>query len=1102
MRLRHVLVSSALLALVSSAASAAGTRLLRFPDVCGQRVVFTYAGDLWTVPTEGGTAIRITAGPGLERSARFSPDCSTIAFTGEYGGGDQVFTVPAGGGEPAQLTFYPAIGPLPQRWGYDNQVYGWTPDGSKVLFRSWRDARNESSPRLYTVAASGGLPVALPMPVAGVGRYSPDGKQLVYSPKFRDFRDWDRYVGGWAQDLFIYDFAGRKATNITNDRNTDRDPVWIGNAIYFLSDRDNHLNLYRYDTAGGKTTQLTHYKDDARWASGDAAGRIVYEVGGTLHLYDTRSNADHALDISVPSDKVATRAHQQSVKKYVEDFALSGNGKRALFVARGDVFSVPLEHGITLDLTHTPGAHEREASFSRDGRRIAYISDQSGEEQIWVRDADGSNARQLTHGNMGRLWHPLWSPDGKHIAFTDKDSRIRIVATSGGQSRIVADDVNVNRGDYAWSAGGHYLAYTLTNPDNRLPQVHIYDLASGKSARIDDSIFDSAAPAFSPDGKYLYFLADREWAPQLSGIEWNFAASRSTGIYAVALRPDVENPFAPRNDTAVGGDDDKHSGKGGSGHGDKDKQTPEPSAVNDHIDFQGLAGRMVRAPIPADNIRGLTVTPKALVYVVHGAPYYGRSPARKPTVMAWSFKQRKADTVYEGSRGFDVSADGGTLLVHGKKGYQRIDLTEHKPKPKSVSLDGLTMRVEPKAEYVEIFNEVWRRYRDYFFAPNMNGYDWEALRAKYQPLLADVGDRTDLNYVLGQMIAELSNSHTYVSGGDLGLPDKPDVGLLGARFELDAASGRYRIARIMQGENDEPRYRSPLTELGVDVREGDYVLAINGKPLKAPASPYQLLRIAPDQLVQLLVNSRPTTQGARTVLVKPIDDEQPLIYYAWVKHNRDYVAKASGGTIGYLHLPDMGADGIREFIKWYYPQIHKQGLVIDVRDNGGGNVSSMILERLSRKLLGVTYMRGSDLTGTYPSETFIGHMAALCNGTTASDGDIFSAMFKRANLGPLIGTRTWGGVVGIGGLGSLIDGGTVFVPQFFAAARPTGEYAIEGEGVEPDIVVHNDVADLLAGRDPQLDRAIAEVQKAIKAQPVALPKRPPPPVKAPPGMRP
>ena len=1092
----------AALAVAAAASSAdAETRLLRFPDICNDRIVFTYGGDLWTVSAQGGTAIRLTAGPGLEQSAKFSPDCRQIAFTGEYSGDDQVYVMPAGGGVPTQLTYYPALGPLPQRWGFDNQVYGWTPDGSRVLFRSYIDSHALDQPRLFTVSKDGGLPEVLPMPLAGVGQYSPDGKQLVYSPLFRDFRTWDRYQGGWAQDLYIFDMATQQGRNITNNPRTDRDPVWIGNAIYFISDRDDVNNLYRYDIAGGQTTQLTrHRKFDARWASGDRAGHIVYEYGGVLRVYDTNSSQDRELVIDVPTDGVRTRPEHISVADKVEQFGLSPHGERAVFTARGDLFSVPMDKGITRNLTHSSDAHEREAAWSPDGRRIAYISDASGNEAVWVRDADGNAARQITHEVYGRLYAPRWSPDGKRIAFSDSANRVQVADVGSGKVTTLATDPFGLTRDYVWSAKGGYLAYTL-NQDNAQPSIFVWSVADAKSVRVTDPLFGEFSPAFSPDGKFLYFLGAREWAPQISAVEWNYAANRDIGVYALTLQKDGPSPFPVQNDEPKVKDEDTKGKDDNDKKDNKDKKKEKGKEIDEHIDFDGLAARLTRAPIDYDNIGSLAVTDKAIIYSLTDAFYYGRPGRFKPQIHVFDIKDRKDKTLAQDVDDAALSDDGSKLLVRHGMSFKIYDTGGEAKDAKPVSTAGLVMTRDPRQEFAEIFREVWRRYRDYFYASNMNGYDWKALRAKYEPQLKWVGDRSDLNYLLGQMVAELSNSHSYVSGGDLGLPKKPNVGLLGARFELDKAAGRYRISSIMAGENDEDRYRSPLTEVGIDVHVGDYIVSIDGQQLRASDNPYHLLQIAPGQPVELRVSAKADGSDARTVLVKPISSESDLKYLAWVEHNRRYVDDKTGGKVGYIYIPDMGADGIREFIKWYYPQIRKQGLIVDVRNNGGGNVSSWIIERLSRKVLGTNFDRNASATGTYPPQAFYGYMAALTNESTASDGDIFAYMFKQAHLGPTIGKRTWGGVVGISDYGPLIDGGNVEVPEFVAIADLNGHYHVEGQGVKPDIEVDNDVFSTIHGKDPQLDRGIAELMAKIRENPLALPKRQADPVKAPADMR-
>ncbi len=1078
----------------------ASTKLLRFPDIHGDKVVFCYGGDLWTAPSTGGTAVRLTAHPGLELFPKFSPDGKWIAFTGQYDGDEQVYVIPSTGGVPRQLTFYPAWGPLPARWGYDNQVYGWTNDGKAVLFRSLRDGWELTLSRLYTVPLDGGQEEPLPMPVSGAGDFSPDGTKVVYSPLVRDFRTWKRYEGGWAQDLYIFDLASHAQENITSNPRTDRDPMWIGGKIYFASDRDGHLNLYSYDPASKATAELTHEtKYDVRWPSKGEAGEIVYELNGELRVFDTRTGQSRAIPITVPDDGLNTRPSRVSASDQIEGFGLSPKGERALFWARGDVFTAPIEKGNTRDLTRTPGAHEKWAAWSPDGSRIAYISDQSGEEEIWVTAQDGdSSAQQLTSGGQAMRYRPLWSPDGKRIAFSDKDGKLWVLTVLDKKLESIAQDGTGNLFDYTWSPDSAYLAFSVSHP-NGLRSLVVWSAADGKSHDVSREPFNSYAPAWDPSGEHLYYLADREFAPLISQLEFNYAVDRPTSILALTLRQDGKSPFPPQSDEVeikkaesakgeAAAKDEKKDGK-------KEEKKPEaPKPVK--IDWTGLADRVTRVPLEADNYFGLNVTKDGLVYMTSGGFFYGREVERKPVLHFYAFKDRKESDIASEVDDFALSADGAKVLVQQKRAYNLYEVKAGGGEKKSVATAGLVVDRVPREEWREVFDEVWRRYRDFFYVKNMHGYDWAGLRDQYKALLPYVAHRSDLNYVLGEMVAELDVSHAYIVGGDWYQPERPKVALPGARFALDKASGRYRIAEIFRGENDEERYRAPLTEVGVAAKEGDYVLAIDGVDLPANENPYRLLRGKLGGTVELLLNDKPSREGARKVTFKPIGEEHSLLYDAWVRHNREKVAALSGGKLGYLHIPDMGDDGIREFIKWFYPQIRKQGLVVDARYNGGGNVSQMLIERLQRKLLSVDFSRNVQWPGTYPSAVFVGPMAALINETTASDGDIFGAMFKQAKLGKVYGKRSWGGVVGISGHGPLIDGGQVFVPEG-ATASTDGRYIIENHGVDPDVVVENEAKDVLEGKDPQLERAVADLLQEIAAHPQGLPQRPADPVKTP-----
>jgi tricorn protease len=1072
------------------------TKLLRFPDVYGDKVVFTYGGDLWLASTSGGLATRLTAHPGLELFAKFSPDGKWIAFTGQYDGDEQVYVIPVTGGIPKQLTYYPTRGPLPPRWGYDDQVYGWTSDGKSVLFRSLRDHFDLGGNQLYTVPVEGGLPKALPMPFSGAGDFSPDGTKVVYSPLFRDFRTWKRYSGGWAQQLYIFDLKTHAAEKITDDPRSHRDPMWIGSKIYYASDKDDTLNLYVYDPATKKTEQVTHStKWDLRWPSTDHKDQIVFEMDGELNILDTRTGQSKHISIEVPTDALAMRPSRVSAARAIEGFSLSPKGERAVIVARGDVFSVPIEKGPTRNLTNSSNAHDKWGRWSPDGAKIAYISDSDGEDEVYLVNQDGAGKpAQLTHGFKAMLYAPEWAPDGKRIAFSDKDAKLYVLALDDKKVVQIAQDPRGELRDYVWSADGGHIAFTLGNA-NDFRSVYIWSVADGQVHRVTSEFFDAEEPAWDTEGNYLDYTSAREYAPQLSQIEFNYASNRSHGIFAVALRKDVKNPFPPESDeVTIGKEGEKPAGSDKTRPEEK-KEEKKKEYIN--IDFDGLADRVTRVPLDADNYRGLVVTKDYLVYAKLGAPFYGRDSFPPAGLYLFAFKDRKESQLAEKIRGYTVSADGKKVLVRDEQGFKLYDVKpEGKGNPKTVSAEGLMVDRVPQQEWAEIFNEVWRRYRDLFYAKNMHGYDWEGLRQQYRPLVDHVAHRSDLNYVLGEMVAELSVSHAYLDGGDFEIPRRPQVALTGARFELDTAAGRYRISKIFRGENEEEKYRSPLTEVGVDVKEGDYVLAIDGKELTATDNPYKFLLDKATRTVQLTVNSKPTMQGSHQTSYRPITTERSLIYLDWVAHNREAVLKATGGRVGYIHIPDMGAEGISEFIKTYYPQIRKEALIVDVRGNGGGNVSQMLIERLRRELLGTEFDRLDQQTGTYPYAVFYGPKVCLINETSASDGDIFPYMFKQAGLGPLIGKRTWGGVIGITGRGPLLDGGQVFVPES-GSASSTGNWVIEGHGVDPDIVVENDPAPVIEGRDPQLERGIAEITKALGANPQKLPPRPADPVKTP-----
>ena len=1095
-------------------------RLLRFPDIHKDKIVFYYAGDLWLGSTSGGAARRITTNPGRELFPKFSPDGKWIAFTGQYDGNFNVYVMPAEGGQPKQLTFYQGSAqPLSDRMGVHNEVVTWFPDSKRILFLTRRDATNGWIKRPYSVSIDGGLPEPMPVDQGGLTSFSPDGSKMAYNVIFRNFRTWKRYTGGLAQSITIYDLKNNSSEDVPHTDWTDTFPMWHGNTIYFTSDRgpEHHLNLYSYDLGSKQVEQLTRFDEfDIMWPSlGPDA--IIFENGGYLYTFDFESKQPKKLTVYVPGERDQTMKHWVNAAKNVTDFDIAPDGKRAVLAARGDVFTVPAKEGSIRNLTRTTGIREKQVAWSPDGRWIAYVSDRTGEDEIYISPQDGmGKEQQITSGYKGFKFGPQWSPDSKKLAWADKDLRLWWVDINE-KKPVQVDQAKFGEiTNYSFSADSKWLAYDK-NADTGYSVVYIYSLGDKKTTPITTSMTNSYAALWDPEGKYLYFLSDRDFNEVLGNIDFEFANPKTTRVYVVTLRKDEASPFPAMSDeTEIKKTEDtteppptpgKVSSKGQKKpeakpaekekeKEGKEKQKEKPTEYR--IDLDGIQDRVVALPMEPSIIRTFLVAKGYLYYST--VPVQGLSgpvPGESSAVKVFDLKEKKEKTLIENVERFALSFDGTKLLYQAGGGpngrtYGIIDAKPDGPKKVGdgvLNLANLKLEVDPPQEWKNVFNEVWRQERDYFFEASMNGVDWQKMHDKYAALLPWVGDRYTLTYIMGEMIGELSNSHTYVGGGDY--PDLPhtNVGLLGADFDLDSASGMYRFKKIYPGENWHADLRSPLTEPGVNVNQGDYLLAVNGRSLRAPENPFELLVNTANETLTLKVNSKPTEEGSRTVQVKPVADEEELRLNAWVEANRKKVDAATNGRVGYIYIPDMGAPGLNAFVKQYFPQIRKEGMIIDVRYNGGGFVDQLIFERLRRILAGMDSARNFE-PGTVPPNVFHGSMLAITNHYAASDGDIFSYFFKYYKLGPLIGTRTWGGVRGIRGNIPLMDGGYITRPEF-ARYDLNSKWVVENRGVQPDVVVDNRPEDYVKGKDTQLDMAIQMVMKSIQENPKKLAPRPP-----------
>ncbi len=1098
------------------------TRLLRFPDINGDTIAFVYAGDIWTVPAAGGTARRLTSHPGLELFPKFSPDGRWLAFSGEYDGTRQVFVIPVDGGAPRQLTFHNEVGPLPPRGGWDNRVLGWTPDGKHVLFRANRVPYSDRLGRPYLVPVEGGMEQPLAITEGGGASYSPDGTKLAFTPISNEFRGWKRYRGGQSPDVWIYDLAHDTSEQITNTRAQDMVPVWLGDKVYYISDRDWTMNVFAYDTRTKQTRKVTNHADyDVLWPSG-AGNELVYEAGGYIYRLDTKTDKEERVPIKVYGDFPDTVAYFQNVKPSIETFALSPSGARAIFGARGDIYTAPAKEGEVRNLTDSQGVRELAPTWSPDGRWVAYLSDRSGEYEIYVRPSDGTGEeRRVTMD--GDIWRfpVVWSPDSNMLVYGDKKQRLRYVKVATGQTVEVDHSAHNDITNYSWAPDSRWIAYTKQG-DNQFSEIWVYSLASSKAQKLTGGMTSDTEPVFDPKGRYLYFLSNRDFNLTFSSWEFNYLYTNPTRVYVGLLAADTPALFLPTSDeertktketplTQPPGPAQAPPPQGAKpqaqpsaspspspqetpatptpaptpvatdAKGDEKKQ-PVPPSVNVKIDFAGFENRVRAIPGQPGNYRHLAATPDGPLYVL--------GPGR---LLLYNLEAKAEQPIIEGIGDYDLSADGKRIVFQVRDNYGIAPVAPgQKTDAGLLKLDGMTMKIEPQKEWAQEYTDAWRIMRDWFYDPNMHGVDWPAMRAKYGALVPYIANREDLNFVLTEMGSELMAGHIYVErGSDPPRVTRNDGGLLGAEIVPDA-SGYFRIAKIFPGENWQDSFRSPLTEPGVRAKVGDLIVAVDGHSTRGVKNFYELLEGKATRVVTLALNDRADAVGAHDERVRPIRSESNLRYLDWAQSRRAYVDKLSGGRIGYIHAPNTAVEGNRELFKGFYQQANKDALVVDDRYNGGGFIPDRMIELLERKPVSYWTRRG---TGVYSTPAFAntGPKAMLTNGYAGSGGDALPFYFRERGLGRIFGTTTWGGLIGLSGNPPLADGGSLSTPAF-RFIDLNGQWAVEGVGVDPDVEVVARPEVLARGEDPVLDAAVKYLMDELSRNPPKRITAPPAPV--------
>ncbi len=1062
--------------------------LMRFPDIHGDTIVFVCGGDIWTAPAGGGTAVKLTVHDGEEFYPRFSPDGSMIAFTGEYDGNGDVYVMNAGGGGITRVTFHP---------GYD-QVAGWHPLTNKIVFSSGRRSFSRFQ-RLYMVSPDGTGLEELIMHEAVQGSFSPDGTKIAYNRQARENRTWKRYKGGLAQDIYLFDFEKMKDTKITDFPGTDRLPMWIGDKIYFSSDRDRVLNIHEYDPATGNTRQITtHTEYDVRRPS-DGSGKIVYELGGDIWMLDTTSGKTAKVDIRVLADSPETRPYYKDVSGEAAQIDCSPAGERALVVARGEIFTVPVENGPTRNLTKDSGSRDKDAAWSPCGGMVAWLSDRSGEFEIFIAAQDGSKeAVKLTSHKDGYRHTLRWSPDGKRIAFADQSLRCWYLDVASKKitevDRAQYENVDVSLDlkpiyDFSWSPDSRFIAYTKMNAEG-VNQVYIYSLETGRKECVSEGLFNDFNPVFTRDGKHLLFVSNRRFTPTYCDFEWEMVYKDAAGIYSLTLAKNGEPLLPLKSDEAeVKEPENKNEGKKDEG---KDKKAPAGDSLV-KIDFEGIASRIEHLPLPPGNYRNLSVNGEAVFYLNRDDGDFNQFEFRalEPRdLFRFTFADGETKTVISGIDDYKLSWNGKKAVYRQGPLVGIIDADATDSGGKALDLSGMQMQFDPMAEWRQIFAEAWRMERDFYYEPNMHGIDWNAMKVKYGRLADRITCRQDLGFIIGELIGELNTSHTYVYGGEEKRTSDPvSVGMLGVDWVQEKDSKYYRFGKIYRVADWTNEVIPPLATPGSEVADGEYLIAVNGCEATTGANIYSYFQGLGGRQVRLLVNGRPSRDGAREIRVVPLNGEGILRYLDWVEHNRILADRMSGGTIGYIHLPDTYLGSATEFPKYFYAQARKKGLIVDGRFNGGGLDPAIFFQRLNKKAHSYWTRRYSS-DQRDPAYAVEAHMVCLTNRYAGSGGDMVPMEFQMMKMGPVIGTRTWGGLVGVSMFHAFMDGGGLTAPDYRIYDRE-GRWIVENEGVTPDIELDLDPVEMSKGHDAQLMKGIEILMKEIEKDPRPWPKHEP-----------